>query len=99
MDLVMGDDTRLKALGVAVSLLTAAAVDLDDPAEEAAYYAHAHTLMMAIIATPARDFAGCVVKAEAVAWCVASRTNLGFGATAQERILNSLMRDLLDSRD
>ncbi|MDZ4375350.1 MAG: hypothetical protein U1C74_28545 [Phenylobacterium sp.] len=87
-------DNRLEALGVAVKLLWTAAPD--DPAEEAAYYAHAGRLLAAIVATPARDFAGAQVKAEAIAWCHASRTDFGLGDSGGERVMGSLLRDLLE---
>lgn len=90
-----GDNKRLEKLGTAVRLLWAAAPDLDDPIQEAAYYRHAERLVEAIVATPARDFAGAMVKAETVAWCCASRTDFGLGRTGSERVITSLIRDLL----
>ncbi|ODT87802.1 hypothetical protein [Phenylobacterium sp. SCN 70-31] len=87
----------LDALGVAVARLWATTPDLDDPAQEAAYYNHADGVLAAIVATPARDFADAQVKAEAVAWCCASRTDFGLGDTKCERVISSLLRDLLQS--
>jgi len=87
--------TRLRSLGVAVRLLWTAAVDLDDPIQEAAYYAGADQLIAAVIATPARDFAGAQVKAETVAWCCASRCDFALGTTSAERVIGSLLTDLL----
>jgi hypothetical protein len=89
------EPARMRALGVAVRLLKSAHVDLDDAAAADAYYAAAELLIAAVIATPARDFAGAQVKAETVAWCCASRTEFGLGQTAAERLIGSLLRDLL----
>jgi hypothetical protein len=91
--------TRLRSLGVAVRLLWSAAVDLDDPVQTAAYYAAAELLIAAVIATPARDFAGAQVKAETVAWCCVSRSDFGLGQTASEQLIGSLLRDLLTRGD
>ncbi|WP_337186558.1 hypothetical protein [Phenylobacterium sp.] len=86
---------RLGALGHAVKLLWAATPDLGDPAQEAAYYALADDLLAAIVATPAADFGSAQIKAEAVAWCCASRSDFGLGDTGAERVIGSLLRDLL----
>jgi hypothetical protein len=86
---------NLKVLGTAVGLLNMAKADLDDEAEAAALYGHATNLMAAIASTPALDFEGAQIKAEAVAWCCASRTDFGLGDTAGERVIGSLLRDLL----
>lgn len=90
-----GEDKRLEKLGVAVRLLWSASPNLDDTAQEAAYYRCADVILDAIVATPARSFTGAMVKAEAVAWCCASRTDFGLGETGSERVMASLLRDLL----
>ena len=95
MNSLMVKSARLQALGVAVRLLWEAPVDLDDAAETEAYYSSANVLMAAIIAAPARTFADAQVKAEAVAWCCASRTDFGLGHTSSERVIHSLLTDLL----
>ena len=86
---------RLRALGVTIGLLNAAEIDYEDPVEEEAYYRAARWVIDQVIATPAADLAGMIVKAEAVAWCCASRTDFWLGSTSQERVTASILRDLL----
>lgn len=86
---------RLRALGVTIGLLCGAEVDYDDAAEAAAYYRAADWVIDQIVATPAEDLEGMVVKARAVAWCCASRTNFALGQTSAERVMTVLLTDLL----
>ncbi|MBW8814057.1 MAG: hypothetical protein JF588_11585 [Caulobacterales bacterium] len=89
------EPVRLRALGVAVGLLALAAVDLDDPGQARAYYATAEQLVAALVETPATTIEGLKVKAEAVAWCCASRSDFGLGVTSSERVIASMLLDLL----
>lgn len=89
------DDVRLEKLATAIDLLTVAAGDLEDSTETAAVYACADRLVRRLIAIRARTWRGACIKAEMVAWCCASRTDFGLGEAAGERMINSLLRDLL----
>lgn len=78
-----------------MGLLGATELLESDPALEAAYYACADALIERIIVTPAGDLVGVRVKAEAVAWCCASRTDFSLGETMAERVITALLVDLL----
>lgn len=87
--------TRLRALGHALRLLDAAPIDEDDPEQRLAYYLVAEGVVGQVIATPAVDLAGLRIKAEAVAWCCASRSDFALGDSFSDRAIGSLLRDLL----
>jgi hypothetical protein len=72
------------------------AIDYDDPAAEAAYYAKAHKVIDAIIALPAHTVSELRLKAAAYAWCTggAPAATPATPATRSERVLASLLRDL-----
>lgn len=91
------DGVRLVALGRGVSLLWTIEVDdgETDPAAVAAYHQLADGMIALVLATPAADLAGLKVKAEAVAWCCASRTDFALGDTSEALLIGSLLRDLL----
>jgi hypothetical protein len=89
------NERRLQALGTALGLLWEVAIDQEDPIQSAAYYGHADQLLAVVLATPAHGLAGLRVKAEFVAWCCASRTDFALGQTSSERVIHSLLIDLL----
>lgn len=91
-----GDAARLRRLAVALRLLERVEIDYDDPAQETPYLRLAEQLVAQVIATPAGDLAGARTKAEAVAWCCASRTDFTLGEALSSRVIGSLLRDLLD---
>ncbi|HET6971291.1 MAG TPA: hypothetical protein VFH92_09210 [Phenylobacterium sp.] len=97
MKTLSGESPRLRALALAVGLLLATAGDVEDPGEAATYYATAEQLVAQLVATPARTFGGLQVKAEMVAWCCGSRTDFALGRTASERVIASMLGDLLSS--
>ena len=89
---------RLAELGTGVGLLWAIEVDSDDPDQAETVsniYAMAEALISLIADTPARELTGIRIKAEAVAWCCASRTDFALGDTSEARLIGSLLRDLL----
>jgi hypothetical protein len=89
-------DTRLQALALALELLTAAEPPGGaDAAQARAFNQLANRVIARVIATPALALAGLRVKAQAVAWCCASRHDFALGETAGERVIASLLADLL----
>lgn len=89
---------QLAALGTGIALLWRLEVDADDPGQaeaQAAYDRAADGLVGLIVATPAADLGGLRVKAEAIAWCCASRTDFALGETSEARLIRSLLQDLL----
>lgn len=90
-----GPSRRLQILGLTLGLLGSADLLETDPAREAGYYACADALIARIVATPAADFMGAQIKAEAIAWCCASRTDFALGETSEQVLIGSLLRDLL----
>jgi hypothetical protein len=91
----MNDARRLLAAGRAIRLLWAAPLDPVDAAQRLAFEAAAATVIEAVIATPAAGAEGFAVKAEAVAWCCGSRADFALGDTPAERVIGSLLDDLL----
>ena len=94
----MRDEARLVALGRGIRLLWSIAVDDDAAGGEAlvrAYYQMADGVIALVAATPAADLAGLRVKAEAVAWCCASRTDFALGESSEAMLIGSMLRDLL----
>lgn len=92
------ETARLRALEQAIGLLWSVRVDHEDPAQERAYYILADATIAAVIVTPASNMAGLQVKAEAVAWCCASRTDFALGNSTAEQVMDSILRDLLRAR-
>lgn len=74
-----------------------AGVDYDDPAAEADHYQMADTIMEAVIVTPATSWFGLRVKAEALVWCHGGRFELGPNPSQADRLLASMIADLLGS--
>lgn len=88
---------RMRQLARQVRALNRASrqVDYDNPAAEAAHYALAHPILEAVIATPAKTVAGLRVKAEALAWCYGGQFWTTKAETTADRLLASMLRDLL----
>jgi hypothetical protein len=97
MNRLSGESVRLRSLAIAVGLLLTAAIDLDDGPAVQACYTTAERLAAELAATPAQTFAGLQVKAELVAWCCASRADFALGETSGERVIASILSDLLAS--
>lgn len=88
---------RLRAAAAALSLLAATDFDREDAIASEAYYRLADPHVAAIVATPARDLEEIRIKAETVAWCCASRRDFGLdGPAMSERVITSLLRDILE---
>lgn len=87
----------LQGLARALRTLSQRAGDIDynDPTSARAYYAASDQVMAELIRTPAQSWAGLQVKAEAVAWCCASRVDFALGDTVGERLIASILQDLL----
>lgn len=86
---------RLGNLGRALDRLSALPVDYDDADQAGAYYEVGRALIAELLAGRARDLGGLRAKAEAVAWCCASRSDFALGDTVAERAIQSLLRDIL----
>lgn len=86
-----------RGLADQVHQLSAAAadVDYDDPAQEAALYAAARPVLDAVATQRTSCVMGFRMKAQAVAWCAGGALFLGPNATLMERLVDSLLRDLL----
>lgn len=81
---------RVQALSLA-----SPGVDYEDPRAEAAYYATAASILEAVIATRVTTLPGLRIKAEALVWCYGGRPVLGPEPTTAERIVASMLADLL----
>lgn len=92
-----GPEGALHRLGLAVQALQRRArhVDFADDGQALAYYAEGDQVVEAIIAARAREIDDLRVKAEAIAWACASRTDFALGDTASERLMGSILQDLL----
>jgi len=70
-------------------------IEPDDPAHAAAFDRLAGKVIAVLVATPARDLDGLRIKAEAVAWCCGSRHDFAMGEASADRVIASMLLDLL----
>jgi hypothetical protein len=83
-------------LAVRELAVASTAVNWDDPAAESAHYAAAAPIIARVIAHRAVCTAGLMVKAEAYVWAGGASSPSPASATAQELLIESLLRDLVD---
>lgn len=88
-------ERRLWSLGRALRRLDQVRLDEVSRPKEIAYYRVANDILRAVAETPARTVTGMKVKAEAILWCHGGRLEFGADPTAADRLLASLVDDLV----
>lgn len=91
----MNEFRTLHAAELAIALMWAAPEEQATDEQRRAFELCAQGVIERVIATQARCVRGLAVKAEAVAWCNGSRSDFALGDTLGERVIGSLLADLL----